>query len=57
VFVRGRVAVHFATAGEAEQALRDAGFSEARVRRAADYPEAAEHRSGDLVRIVEARPG
>src|SRR4051812_10702115 len=56
-FVRGRVAVHFDTAGDAEQALRDAGFGEAHVRRASEYPEAAEHRSGELVRIVEARPG
>jgi len=57
VFVRGRVAVHVKTAGEAEQALRDAGFGEAHVRRASEYPEAAEHRSGELVRIVEALPG
>ena len=57
VFVRGRVAVHFKTAGEAEQALRDAGFAEAHVRRASDHPDAASHRSGELVRIVEARPG
>ena len=56
-FVRGRVAVHFQTAGEAEQALRDAGFAEGHVRRAAEFPEAAAHRSGELVRIVEARPG
>lgn len=55
VFVRGRVAVHFATAGEGEEALREAGFAEAHVRRAADHPEAAEHRSGELIRIVEAR--
>jgi len=57
VFVRGRVAVHFKTAGEAEQALRDAGFAEAHVRRASEHPESAEHRAGDLVRIVEALPG
>jgi O-methyltransferase involved in polyketide biosynthesis len=56
VFVRGRVAVHFKTAGEAEQALRDAGFAEAHVRRASEHPEAAGHRAGDLVRIVEALP-
>ena len=57
VFVRGRVAVHFKTAGEAEQALRDAGFAEAHARRASEHPDAASHRSGELVRIVEARPG
>jgi O-methyltransferase involved in polyketide biosynthesis len=55
-FVRGRVAVHFGTPGEAEEALRAAGFAEAHVRRASEHPEAAEHRSGDLVRIVEAHP-
>jgi O-methyltransferase involved in polyketide biosynthesis len=57
VFVRGRVAVHFETAGEAEQALRDAGFGEAHVRRASEYPQAGEHQAGDLVRIVEASLG
>ena len=55
-FVRGRVAVHFDTQAEAEQTLRDSGFSEAHVRVAADYPGVAEGREGRLVRIVEALP-
>jgi O-methyltransferase involved in polyketide biosynthesis len=44
MFVRGRVAVHFADAARAEAALRAAGFAHAEVRPASD-----------LVRVVEAR--
>jgi O-methyltransferase involved in polyketide biosynthesis len=56
-FVRGRVAVHFDTAAEAEDALRAAGFAEAHVRLAADYPEVPDGREAQLVRIVEASAG
>lgn len=45
VFTRGRVHLHFRDPGEAEAALRAAGFSSVTI-----------HRPGALVRVIEARP-
>jgi O-methyltransferase involved in polyketide biosynthesis len=56
-FVRGRAHLHHGNAAEAEQALRDAGFAEARLHRPVDFPDViGEARPGaELVRVVEAR--
>lgn len=56
-FVRGRAHLHFGSAAEAEQALRDAGFAEARLHRPVDFPEVIgqARRGAELVRVVEAR--
>jgi len=56
-FVRTRVAVHFATPAEAIEALRGAGFADARVERAGAHPAAPQRPGADRVRIVEARLG
>ena len=53
VFVRGRVHIHFADTGEAEQALLGAGFSDASVRFAGKHiPDAGI--GGRRVQVVEA---
>jgi O-methyltransferase involved in polyketide biosynthesis len=53
-FVRGRVYLHFHNAAEAEAALRDAGFANAEVRRAADLVEGSRDAGGRLAHILEA---
>jgi O-methyltransferase involved in polyketide biosynthesis len=52
-FVRGRVALHFASAAEAEDALRQAGFATARVTRT-DALVGDIGRGGRVVHIIEA---
>lgn len=52
-FVRGRVYVHFADAGEAEAALLEAGFSSASVLQAAHHI-AATGADGQRVHVVDA---
>lgn len=56
VFVRGRVHLHFDNAQQAEGALRDAGFAEAKLYRASDVPgvEPASDPGGRLAHIIEA---
>jgi O-methyltransferase involved in polyketide biosynthesis len=56
VFVRGQVHLHFDNAQQAEGALRDAGFAQAKLYRAADVPgtEPAGDRGGRLAHILEA---
>lgn len=58
-FVRGRAHLHFGSAADAGQALREAGFAEARLHRPADFPEVVgeARRGAELVRVVEARTG
>jgi O-methyltransferase involved in polyketide biosynthesis len=53
-FVRGRVYLHFATAGEAEAALREAGFAGAKVRAAAAVLEEGQGAGARLAHIIEA---
>lgn len=53
-FVRGRVYLHFSDAAEAEAALRDAGFAEAEVRRAADIADPGRDAGQRLAHILEA---
>ncbi len=53
-FVRGRVYLHFEDAGEAEAALRDAGFAQAEVRRAADVVDGPPDAGARLAHILEA---
>lgn len=55
-FVRGRVAVHFATAADAEEALRAAGFATAHVVEAASLPGVEDRLESRRVRIVDAAP-
>ncbi len=58
VFVRGRMHVHFRSADEAGQRLRDHGFAQVTLHRTRDLPETreiAKTRGGDRVRILEAR--
>ena len=56
LFVRGQVHLHFDTAEQAEAALRDAGFADARLYRAADVPgtEPVRNRGAQLAHILEA---
>lgn len=56
VFVRGQVHLHFDNAQQAEGALRDAGFAQAKLYRAADVPgtEPVGDRGGRLAHILEA---
>lgn len=56
VFVRGQVHLHFDNARQAEGALRDAGFTRARLYRASDVPgtEPVSDRGGRLAHILEA---
>lgn len=56
-FVRGRAHLHFGSAAEAEQALRDAGFAAAQLHRPVELPEVIgeARRGAELVRVVEAR--
>lgn len=56
VFVRGQVHLHFDNAQQAEGALRDAGFAQAKLYRAADVPgtEPVRDRGGRLAHILEA---
>jgi O-methyltransferase involved in polyketide biosynthesis len=55
-FVRGRVHVHFENAGEAEQALADAGFARAAIRQADELEDwAAPDRRIAPAHVVEAR--
>lgn len=56
LFVRGRVAVHFATADDATAALERAGFARPRVLRAAEHPAAPDDPAAALVRVVAAAP-
>jgi hypothetical protein len=53
-FVRGQVYLHFDGAGEAEAALRDAGFSTASVRRAGDIIQLPEREQRSVAHILEA---
>jgi O-methyltransferase involved in polyketide biosynthesis len=53
-FVRGRVYLHFEAAGDAETALRAAGFDSARVLTAADVTGSQEGRGTRLANILEA---
>lgn len=53
-FVRGRVYLHFETAAEAEAALREAGFAQAEVRRAAEVVDGPGDAGGRLAHILEA---
>jgi hypothetical protein len=53
-FVRGRVYLHFDGAGEAEAALREAGFAGAAVRRAGAIVELPEGEQGAMAHILEA---
>jgi O-methyltransferase involved in polyketide biosynthesis len=53
-FVRGQVHLHFETPGEAEDALRDAGFASARVRRGIDVTGTDRGRGSGMVHIIEA---
>jgi O-methyltransferase involved in polyketide biosynthesis len=53
-FVRGRVHLHFQSAGEAEAALRDSGFDRATVRPASEIVEVPEGPGGGLAHILEA---
>ena len=55
-FVRGRVAVHFDTQADAEQALHDAGFATAHVLTAEHFPGVHDGRESRLVRVVDAAP-
>ncbi len=55
LFVRSHVGVHFASADEAAQALRAAGFSRASVLRASEHAAAPQQPGAALVRVVEAR--
>jgi O-methyltransferase involved in polyketide biosynthesis len=56
VFVRGQVHLHFDNAQQAEGALRDAGFAQAKLYRASDVPgtEPVSDRGGRLAHILEA---
>ena len=54
VFVRGQVHLHFETAEQALSALEDAGFAQARLRRAAELIGEPERGGGELVHIIEA---
>jgi O-methyltransferase involved in polyketide biosynthesis len=56
VFVRGQVHLHFDNAQQAEGALRDAGFAQAKLYRASDVPgvEPASDPGGRLAHIIEA---
>jgi O-methyltransferase involved in polyketide biosynthesis len=60
VFVRGRVHLHFHSAGEAAGALRDAGFASVRLHRGDEHP-AADRVGRDpaarMVHVVEATTG
>ena len=53
-FVRGNVHLHFETAEAAVEELRQAGFDQARVRRAADVLDGGGRGGGQLVHIIEA---
>jgi O-methyltransferase involved in polyketide biosynthesis len=53
-FVRGRVYLHFDGAGEAEAALREAGFAAASVRRAGAIIELPEREQRSTAHILEA---
>jgi O-methyltransferase involved in polyketide biosynthesis len=53
-FVRGRVYLHFDGAGEAEAALREAGFAGAAVRRAGEIIELPEGEQRATAHILEA---
>jgi O-methyltransferase involved in polyketide biosynthesis len=59
VFVRGRVQLHFDTAGEAEDALHQAGFGRATLHRPLDFADRIDvsGRGAQLVRVVEASTG
>jgi O-methyltransferase involved in polyketide biosynthesis len=56
VFVRGQVHLHFDNPQQAEGALRDAGFTQAKLYRASDVPgvEPVSDRGGRLAHILEA---
>jgi O-methyltransferase involved in polyketide biosynthesis len=56
LFVRGQVHLHFDNAQQAEGALRDAGFAQAKLYRASDVPgtEPVRDRGGRLAHILEA---
>jgi O-methyltransferase involved in polyketide biosynthesis len=56
VFVRGRVALHFDTAPEAEAALLESGFGSATVHRPEDFAGTVEiaGKGAELVRVIEA---
>jgi O-methyltransferase involved in polyketide biosynthesis len=56
-FVRSRVHLHFDSAGEACDALRDAGFASAVLHRPADFADRLEidRRASRPVRVIEAR--
>ncbi|MBV9605229.1 MAG: class I SAM-dependent methyltransferase [Solirubrobacterales bacterium] len=53
-FVRGRVYLHFSEAPEAEAALRDAGFAQAHVQRAAGIADGGRDAGARLAHILEA---
>ncbi len=53
-FVRGRVHLHFDEPGQAERAVRDAGFASARLRRGIDITGTDRGRGSDMVHILEA---
>jgi len=54
LFVRGRVHLHFQTPSEAERALRECGFSRARVHRAAALAPETRGPGSGLAHILEA---
>jgi O-methyltransferase involved in polyketide biosynthesis len=59
-FVRGKVHLHFDSASEAEGALMDAGFAQARLMSPAPQANAkgrVDGRGARLVRVIEARTG
>ncbi len=53
-FVRGRVHLHFGSAAEAEQSLRDAGFDSGHVRPASALVAGVKAPAGELAHILEA---
>lgn len=53
-FVRSRVHLHFSSTGQAESALRDAGFASAAVRRANELLDEAAARGAQMAHILEA---
>jgi O-methyltransferase involved in polyketide biosynthesis len=56
-FVRGPVAVHFDSEGEARDALRSAGFQSVSVGLSSEHPEGAGLNGAERVRIVRATIG
>jgi O-methyltransferase involved in polyketide biosynthesis len=57
MFVRGRVAIHFADQGEAAKALREAGFADAALRSPLEIAEriGVKPRDARAVHVIEAR--